>query len=726
MKKGLMFLLFVFLFFQFIYGEITIYEEVGKDPSDAELEDRANEAQGIASDYSYWFFSNRDGIYRYDDTFDNVDLSIDLSDINEMIEGVTCDHIGGIDYVKGEYNKGHVYAGVDTCNKTTWIPADEGNYDTIDDSQEALMLYIHNKYSHLVTKYSAEETFGGEGGLLSEYVAFYRLTYSLNGNNVENCILISADNETWIPLYCYQKTSYLMEFDADTLEFEGSMEFITADGLPIKSAASTSHNPIDGLFYNQCPENVTLNVSEKSRNLNSICGFDFDESNHALILKSMINLGSQHPRHLTDDWSNQGGTFAENGVFLYVQDDEHAEGSNMTGFQVYAPDYGKFRQDDGTGIKKYNVERFAMGNIKMNPDFGNYGRWDELEGITVWRNSPLGGDIHIILLHNEYTDDYVNTSDDMSLYHFKSGDVDNDGVDDMIDNCPLDSNSDQSDFDMDKIGNVCDDDIDGDGFVNDEDSCPVLYDESNRKMFFCVDIDEDEVCDDSERQSCKYLFDNNLLSHDVQDSIDSQSLKRRIVILNGLRNILMYEDDIRISFVDNCPTINNPFVNEESEIMFGVDPANKDAKTGVGAFNHPKANSYSFKYWNWGVSYNDYYWQPDHDLDGKGDACDNGDPDHPDDVKTRYSRVFDAGSFTRKDIDPFIRNEYLKIDMIMYGQNKSVNDTKPQSLRYCNLPIDQILQWGEDGKCTNTKKSETYKNLTYKVADYSFSHGSEP
>ena len=41
--------------------------------------------------------------------------------------------------------------------------------------------------------------------------------------------------------------------------------------------------------------------------------------------------------------------------------------------------------------------------------------------------------------------------------------VDNDTIDDAIDNCPLQANEDQADFEGDGIGDVCDDDDDGDG-----------------------------------------------------------------------------------------------------------------------------------------------------------------------------------------------------------------------------------------------------------------------
>lgn len=51
-------------------------------------------------------------------------------------------------------------------------------------------------------------------------------------------------------------------------------------------------------------------------------------------------------------------------------------------------------------------------------------------------------------------------------------DSDTDGTNDNLDNCPVDSNSDQSDIDQDGLGNVCDDDDDNDGVADLLDNCP--------------------------------------------------------------------------------------------------------------------------------------------------------------------------------------------------------------------------------------------------------------
>ncbi len=72
-------------------------------------------------------------------------------------------------------------------------------------------------------------------------------------------------------------------------------------------------------------------------------------------------------------------------------------------------------------------------------------------------------------------------------------DSDSDGVPDSVDNCLAASNFDQSDMDINGIGDSCDGDIDGDGIANLADNCPRVADAS------LLDDDRDGVgnaCDD--------------------------------------------------------------------------------------------------------------------------------------------------------------------------------------------------------------------------------------
>lgn len=74
-------------------------------------------------------------------------------------------------------------------------------------------------------------------------------------------------------------------------------------------------------------------------------------------------------------------------------------------------------------------------------------------------NDPLG-DPRVFFLDNSYV---VTMTD-----------IDNDGVRDSTDNCPLIYNPDQTDTDLDSQGNICDTDDDNDGIPDVSDDCPLI------------------------------------------------------------------------------------------------------------------------------------------------------------------------------------------------------------------------------------------------------------
>ncbi len=70
--------------------------------------------------------------------------------------------------------------------------------------------------------------------------------------------------------------------------------------------------------------------------------------------------------------------------------------------------------------------------------------------------------------------------------------VDNDIIDDSVDNCPVEVNTDQADLDNDGVGDVCDTDRDGDQVLDNVDNCPVNVNTNQS------DLDADgvgDVCD---------------------------------------------------------------------------------------------------------------------------------------------------------------------------------------------------------------------------------------
>jgi len=100
-------------------------------------------------------------------------------------------------------------------------------------------------------------------------------------------------------------------------------------------------------------------------------------------------------------------------------------------------------------------------------------------------------------------------------------DVDDDGIANDGDNCPLDSNSDQTDTDNDDIGDTCDDDDDNDNIDDSVDNCP-LVDNANQ-----LDTDGDltgNACDnDDDNDGVDDNADTNALNPLVCRDLDSDS-----------------------------------------------------------------------------------------------------------------------------------------------------------------------------------------------------------
>ncbi len=90
-------------------------------------------------------------------------------------------------------------------------------------------------------------------------------------------------------------------------------------------------------------------------------------------------------------------------------------------------------------------------------------------------------------------------------------DSDEDGIPDIIDNCPFDANPDQSDLDGDRIGDACDPDIDGDGIPN--------VDE-----IFTTPADPEDESGEPEIIDFSRDSDNDGVPNDEDDDIDGDGI----------------------------------------------------------------------------------------------------------------------------------------------------------------------------------------------------------
>lgn len=102
-------------------------------------------------------------------------------------------------------------------------------------------------------------------------------------------------------------------------------------------------------------------------------------------------------------------------------------------------------------------------------------------------------------------------------------DADKDGIEDNADNCPADFNVNQTDTDLDTVGDICDSDADDDGIENAVDNCPVHAnsDQANR------DGDEPgDLCDlDNDNDGFDDSVDNcPLVANKEQADLDGDGI----------------------------------------------------------------------------------------------------------------------------------------------------------------------------------------------------------
>lgn len=127
-------------------------------------------------------------------------------------------------------------------------------------------------------------------------------------------------------------------------------------------------------------------------------------------------------------------------------------------------------------------------------------------------------------------------------------DQDHDGVADEKDNCIYIANPGQNDDDGDRIGNICDDDIDGDKILNKKDNCPYKYNWDQ------LDKDGDgygDICTDSDNDGIVDLYDNCRSTRNPDQSDIDGDKKGDVCDFDDL------DGDGIPNIADNCPNTPN-------------------------------------------------------------------------------------------------------------------------------------------------------------------------
>jgi hypothetical protein len=202
------------------------------------------------------------------------------------------------------------------------------------------------------------------------------------------------------------------------------------------------------------------------------------------------------------------------------------------------------------------LDSYTMG---QNPDAGDsYVLRIPMDSLEPRRlNTATAGDTALIRTYASGVEKDVKTvmisgRGAISRLNLGDPDADGDGVPDVADNCPQAPNSDQADLDNDDIGDVCDDDIDGDGTLNNLDAFP--WDPAAS-----TDTDGDGLPDNynanstqTQRDSSPLLIDNDDDNDGVDDAVDNCPLTvnetQEDVDQDGIGNACDSVDDSEFCF----------------------------------------------------------------------------------------------------------------------------------------------------------------------------------
>ncbi len=215
---------------------------------------------------------------------------------------------------------------------------------------------------------------------------------------------------------------------------------------------------------------------------------------------------------------------------------------------------------------------------------------------------------------------------------YAAQDSDNDGINDANDNCVLIANTGQWDKDKDGIGNECDDDIDGDGFSNEEEKQrgSLAWNASSIPVEG-VDSDLDGVpdqidnCTDVSNQG-QWDKDNDGIGNECDDDIDGDGVLNQIELDLGTKvwdrlsfpNIDQLDDsdlDGVVDSIDNCINVSNQ--GQWDKDNDGIGNACDDDIDGDG-FTNAEEELALTKVWD-----SSSFPSEDGDEDGVADSLDN-------------------------------------------------------------------------------------------------------
>ena len=244
----------------------------------------------------------------------------------------------------------------------------------------------------------------------------------------------------------------------------------------------------------------TYNINESGNEVNAASSLTVDGNNNVFVggMTRVSYLTSS--RYLTIKYNADGELQWHNiditgGIIDIVADNTnvYVTGGSHDTIKYTTDGYKKWHQrktltsEDGSVTEASRIEVNDLGEVFTLSDEHFITTKYDIEGNEMWSIRPeeaegikVHGRILVLDNNNVYVAGHsasttATTADYLTIKYAMNfnTDGDEDGVDDVLDNCPSVYNPDQLDTDGNGQGNACDPDDDGDGINDGLDSCPI-------------------------------------------------------------------------------------------------------------------------------------------------------------------------------------------------------------------------------------------------------------